>query len=318
MTGASPTLPGVKTHAVTACPACGSESARGLLLGGDAVLRRCTSCRFVHAPEYADPEEVYREGYLRGETDFGMDVFDPAYQRMLDRIGEQRMALLDRTTRPPGRFLDVGCGSGEVLDAARRHGWEVQGVEPVRDSADEAIERGSPVVVSTLEESGLPERSYDVVALFHVLEHMPAPVEFLRTVARWARPGGHVLVEVPNFRSFHRKHAQERWPSLRPLEHIGHFEPSTLRSVMERAGLKPARIDTPGYVGREQNLEQALLDLGRHHWLEGRAMRALSEASGPGGSRVPTATGWAALFAIQRAYAAAKVGQVIFATARVA
>ncbi|HWH43771.1 MAG TPA: methyltransferase domain-containing protein [Thermoleophilaceae bacterium] len=307
----------MKTHSVTACPACGSETARGLLLGGDAVLRRCAACGFVHAPEYADPAEIYREGYLRGETEFGMDVFDPEYQRMLERIGNQRMALLDRTARPPGSFLDVGCGSGEVLIAAKRHGWDVQGVEPVEDSAREGVERGVSVITATLEESGLPERSWDVVAIFHVLEHMSQPVEFLRMISRWAKPGGHILVEVPNFRSFHRKHAQERWPSLRPLEHIGHFEPATLRSVMERAGLKPVRVDTPGYVGREQNLEQALLDLGRHHWLERAPMRLLS-GSGASGARVPNGAGWALLLAMQRAYAAAKVGQVIFATARVA
>lgn len=303
-----------------ACPACGSEIARGLLLGGDAVLRRCTSCGLVHAPEYADPAEIYKDGYLRGESEFGLDVFDPTYQRMLDRIGEARMRMLDRTARPPGRFLDVGCGSGEVLVAAKRHGWDVQGVEPVQDSADEATGRGVPVAVATLEESGLPTREWDVVAAFHVLEHMSEPVEFLRTIARWAKPGGHILVEVPNFRSFHRKHARERWTGLRKLEHIGHFEPATIRSVLERAGLRPVRIDTPGYLWREQNLEQALLDLGRHHWLERGFMRPLSREESREGRqvRVPNRAGWALFTGMQRAYAAIRVGQVIFATARVA
>src|SRR5690606_4572283 len=103
---------------------------------------------------YADPDAVYVDGYLSGGTDYGLDIFDPVFQEFLDFAADRRLDRIE-AVRSPGRLVDVGCGSGEVLRAARRRGWEVAGAEPVEESARIARERGLDVRTAVLESSGL-------------------------------------------------------------------------------------------------------------------------------------------------------------------
>jgi SAM-dependent methyltransferase len=208
--------------------------------------------------------------------------------------------------RGAGSIVDVGCGTGEFLLAAKERGWESKGVEPIEKEAAFARERGLDVQAALLEESDLPQGSFDVVAALHVLEHVPAPADFLRSIARWARPGGLVAIEVPNFdsRLRRRSHAFGGWRHLRPLEHITHFTPGTLRQAFERAGLEPVRITSPSYVGPPQSLPDALDDLVRRRWM-------------PGLKLLPRPVMWRALRAFDRYDDRRASGMVVFGIARV-
>ncbi len=293
--------------------------------GPEHRLRRCPACDLVFAPAYADSADVYVEGYLLEDGpfggNFGFDIRHPLFQEFLGFAADRRLATIERVTRPPGRFLDVGCGTGEVLLAAQARGWTAQGVEPVEDSARYAIdERGLDVTVAMLEDSGLPEHSYDVVSAFHVLEHIADGPAFLRMMARWAKPDGHVAIEVPNWRSFHRRGAGAGWPGLRPLEHLAHYTPATLAATMRRAGLEPVKVATPGLLWPKQTLDQMLQDLGAQRaapWI--RRARVLSRSEEVLGHTVtvPNRPCWWALNALQAAYTAARTGLVVLAIARV-
>jgi len=310
----------MQTYELTACPACRGEGYAEMAFSPTATLRRCGSCDLVFAPAYGDPSEIYVDGYLKGETDFGLDIMHPLFQEYLEHVAHRRLALIERTV-PPGRLLDVGCGTGEVLAVARDRGWEVQGAEPVEDSATFAArERGLDVRAALLEESGLPQRSYDVVSAFHVLEHMTDGLDFLRSIARWARPGGYVVIEVPNFGSIHRRAFGGGWPGLRPLEHVAHYTPVTLASAMQRAGLHPARVHTPGFIWPQQTLDQAIADLGAQRaepWF--RRVRVLTRAGEQDGRQavVPNRLGWLTLQSLQAGYARRKKGMVVLAIAQV-
>jgi SAM-dependent methyltransferase len=310
----------MRTHAIGACPACRADRFRPITLGPDAPLRRCEGCDLVFAPAYADPSEIYVDGYLTGETDFGLDIMDPLFQEYLAHVAHRRIELIEKVT-PPGRLLDVGCGTGELLAVARGRGWDVQGAEPVEASAAFAVnERALDVRPALLEESGLPERNYDVVTAFHVLEHMTDGLAFLRMISRWARPGGYVVIEVPNWRSVHRRTFAGDWPGLRPLEHVAHYAPSTLRTAFLRAGLAPVRVLTPGFIWSHQTLGQAVTDLGAPRldpWMQrARVLTRRGEHAGRP-AIVPNRFGWWALQALQAAYGLTRTGMVVFGVARV-
>src|SRR5690606_4673674 len=248
---------------VERCPGCRRAGSEPLRVGAHE-LRRCTTCRLVHAPEYADPDAVYVDGYLTDGTDFGPpNTLDPTFQRFLVHCGHRRMAVAEAALgQPAGRMLDVGCGTGDALVAAAARGWAAVGVEPVAESAAACAARGLDVRCALLQESGLPERSFDLVTAFHVVEHMADAVSFLELIARWARPGGLVMVEVPNYASVDRLRHRDRWIGLRPLEHIGHYEPATLASTMRRAGLEDVRTRSLGFLWEEAGIGTVLRDLG--------------------------------------------------------
>lgn len=303
------------------CPSCGAEGYTGVDFGQEREIRRCTSCSMTYAAEYAAPEEIYVDGYLEGQSNFGLDVTRPRFQEYIRAANARRVRFLARFMSTPGSLLDVGCGRGEFMEAARDAGWRVQGVEPVPGAAAFAREnRGLDVLTATLEESGLPEREYDVVSAFHVAEHMPEPTAFLRSIARWARPGGLLVVEVPNFRSFNRLRNGPRWQMLQPLEHIGHFSPKTLGHSLELAGLELVTVRSPSYLGPPQNLEEALKDLGRPGWAAWLKplCRARELPAHPGvRAHEPSGAGWAVIGAVEKAYDAGGVGSVVIGVARV-
>jgi SAM-dependent methyltransferase len=303
------------------CPACGGAGFRHFQLGAENPLRRCRDCGTVSAGSYVDPAEVYVDGYMFGQAGrFGVDVRHPTYQRYLARVAARRIAMIEQATGVRhGTLLDVGSGTGEVLAAARERGWRVQGVEPERTAAQMARERGLDVVVATLEESALPERGYDVVSAFHVLEHLPDSRSFLRKLARWASPGGAVVVEVPNWHSVQRRRLGEDWFNLRPGEHLVHFTPQTLAAVMRASGIEPRTLRSPAYVGPPQTLDHALNDLVRHGRYR-RLVEPLSVEQAVNGSsaRFPTRAGWALLRATEAVYDRAGVGGVVLCVGAVA
>jgi 2-polyprenyl-3-methyl-5-hydroxy-6-metoxy-1,4-benzoquinol methylase len=303
---------------LAACPACGESEFESFEIAPGKPLRRCRSCMTVSVHEYAHPDDVYVDGYMFGEAgQFGLDVRHPFFQRYLARVADQRIRMIEKATGlRGGTLLDVGSGTGEVLVAARERAWHGQGVEPERTAAGMAQERGLDVKVALLEESGLPEASYDVVSAFHVLEHMPDSRGFLATMKRWARPGGFVVIEVPNWESYQRRRMLDNWGGLRPLEHLVHFTPQTLPATMRAVGLEPVMVRSPAYVGPPQTLEHALNDFARH----GRFRRLLEpftvERVVNGDSeRTPTRVGWALLRATEAIYDRAGVGAVVFCVA---
>jgi 2-polyprenyl-3-methyl-5-hydroxy-6-metoxy-1,4-benzoquinol methylase len=311
----------VLVHELRACPSCGATTERRIELGDGHLLSECTRCGQVYAPSYADPSEIYQDGYLRGEMGaFGLDLMHPLFQVYLGMVARRRIATLERVTAGRGALLDIGCGTGEFLDAARARGWTVAGIDPVADAAEHArARRGLDVTTTTLEGYGAPEPRFDVVSALHVLEHVPDTNGFLRAIAAWVRPGGHVLIEVPNFASIARRRRLANWAGFRPLEHISHFTPDTLARAFRHAGMQPVKLTTPTYIGPPQDLAAALADLE----LPGPAWRRLlaptCERVDVDGvpALIPGPVTWAALRAIERAYAARRAGVVVIGIARV-
>jgi SAM-dependent methyltransferase len=266
----------------------------------------------------ADPSEVYVDGYMTGETSFGLDATDPSFQRFLVYSCHRRLDAMERMVGSVGPLLDVGAGTGDLLVAARDRGIEAIGVEPVEASARLSAHRGVEVRNAMLEDSGLPESSYRTVTAFHVLEHMADGLAFLRLLKRWVEPGGHVITEVPNWRSMERRLKGRDWPGLRPLEHLAHYGPATLRSTFERAGLVDVQVRTLTFQWPEQSLRYALSDLGLRRVFRSKLVRPLSVERVDNGETVrypKPAMRWA-IRGTARMYDAAKVGQVVLAVGR--
>jgi SAM-dependent methyltransferase len=308
----------MQIHKLLACPGCGGTEATPIRLGDRHELRSCSTCHLVFAPEYGDPDEIYVEGYLTGGTDFGLDVLHPLFQEFLAFAAGKRMERIERARPARGRFLDVGCGSGEVLAVARDRGWDAVGAEPVEQSAELARQRGLDVRTGLVQDVDIDERAWDVVAAFHVLEHITDGVAFLQLLARYARPGGLVVIEVPNFGGYERERKGADWPAVRALEHVAHYEPATLRSTMERAGLEPVQVGTLGFLWERQTLSEQLADLARPGW--SRPLHRLSHRTDRFGEdvEVPGALARRMLLAVQALYDRRGRGQTVFGIARVA
>jgi len=175
--------------------------------------------------------------------------------------------------------LDIGCGSGGRLLEFRRLGWNVSGLEISSQAAEAGRSLGLDIVVCDLAEAPWPDRSFDAITLYHVLEHVHQPSEYVERIARLLKPGGVVLIAVPNFQSWERRLFGKRWTWLDVPIHLHHFEPARLQRLVESAGLT-VRQSWCSSSGKsfEQSLRNSL-ETPSHRFVK-RAMRAKAAVAG--------------------------------------
>ncbi len=150
--------------------------------------------------------------------------------------------------RSKGSLLDVGCGKGLFLLHMKQKGWDVTGIEPVKESADHARTLGLNIINVVLEHAKLPQEHFDVVHLSHVLEHVADPVGCMLRVSGLLKKRGLVVIEVPHeFGPLTMKirkafHALPQFPM--PSAHVSFFTPATLKEVIKRSRLTVVSLKT--------------------------------------------------------------------------
>jgi 2-polyprenyl-3-methyl-5-hydroxy-6-metoxy-1,4-benzoquinol methylase len=150
------------------------------------------------------------------------------------------LGRIGRLRPPPGRLLDVGCGWGFFLAEARACGWEPFGLEPLPGPAIHArVAAGATVVADTLRDNTFARETFDVVTSFQVFEHLPDPADVLAKIVGLLRPGGLVLIEVPNIATWSVRLLGRRHRHF-VADHLNFFSAETLGALMERAGLEVA------------------------------------------------------------------------------
>ena len=146
--------------------------------------------------------------------------------------------------RSPGRLLDFGCGGGDFLVAMRKFGWQVQGLDNAPACAADVTRRtGIPVHVGTLPHPDIPPESFDAVTMWNALEHVHQPRETVRAANKALRPGGILVVGVPNIASWAFQQFRERWYPLKVPTHLTHFTPNTLKETLNAEGFQVLSID---------------------------------------------------------------------------
>ena len=243
------------------CPLCGDgrQSVWETAAGGYSVQPvrvKCGGCGLIFSNPQASEKRLkyfYGKVYFQ-QADYKAGYFDQANADAERAKGHEELALLEKYAGP-GRVLDVGCAAGYFLDAAKERGWQAEGVEMSAAAAADAKKRGHRVHVGMLEKLKLKGR-YDAVHAAHTLEHVKDPVAFLARLKSLLRPGGKLMIEVPN--------AYHLWaliwhygPKLRgrssPLvyakEHTFDFSRATLTAAHQKAGLRPLRRRVYEYPG---------------------------------------------------------------------
>jgi SAM-dependent methyltransferase len=149
---------------------------------------------------------------------------------------------------PGGRFLDVGCGSGDMVAAMARLGMQSEGVEPSRYAATKATEAGLKVTCGLLHDAAFPNAAFDAVSMFHVLEHTPDPIEVLLECRRILKPGGELVIGVPNFDSLVFGLVGSGWIGLQLPSHVQHFTMESLSIAAKRAEFTVGPIETESFA----------------------------------------------------------------------
>jgi 2-polyprenyl-3-methyl-5-hydroxy-6-metoxy-1,4-benzoquinol methylase len=228
---------------IEACPVCGAAERRPRLFDPVFPLAVCASCGHVYGERLLEAS-VLAEGYY-DEPDADLAVRSMAAKEA--RFLEYQ-AMLRRHGVTGGRVLDVGCNAGDLLTLFQRRGWEVAGVEPSPGPAAFArARRGLLVWTGTVD--ALPEHErFDLVTMSHVLEHVPRAVPLLERLRRALRPGGHLLIEVPNVDDPLLRLWGRHYRPLCLGDHVSFFSPRSLRDALARASFAVADEASPTHA----------------------------------------------------------------------
>ncbi len=236
------------------CPLCGRRDEKILLEAPDptpspgvAPLRfavvKCRSCQMIFTNPRPDADSIgqfYPADYrphrrprkMRQATD------KPSlFGRITGRSVPERDGTLPWVGQ--GRLLDFGCGGGGYLKRMAELGWQVTGLDAAVGAVREVQEKlGLRAIVGTLPHADLTPCSFDVVTMWHSLEHVHQPLAILREAHSLLVPGGKLVVACPNIESWAFHTFGPSWFGLDLPRHLNHFTPSTLRDMLAAGGFR--------------------------------------------------------------------------------
>lgn len=178
------------------------------------------------------PKYYESDDYI-SHTDGKRSLFEKAYH-FIKNIALRNKTKLISKLQHRGSLLDLGAGTGDFLNAAKADGWHVTGVEPSGKAREIAAKKGLQLHPDT---SHLPDHTFDVITMWHVLEHVPDLNAQIIELKRLLKPGGTIVIAVPNFKSYDANHYGEYWAAYDAPRHLWHFSRTSIAKLFGAHGM---------------------------------------------------------------------------------
>ena len=189
----------------------------------------------VTKPRPEDPSKYYESDAYISHSDVPRSFLERLYHTIKKRNLASKLRLLVRYAKQDHSLLDVGAGTAEFLWYAKSRGWLVQGVEPNPTAVAVAQEKGIDLKKELKE---LPGTKYQVITLWHVLEHLPELKENIGRLASLLKEEGTLIVAVPNYKSFDAKYYNAYWAAYDVPRHLWHFSRHSIQRLFQEHNLE--------------------------------------------------------------------------------
>jgi len=167
-------------------------------------------------------------------TDGKRTLFEKMYHFIKRRAIKNKLRLIEQHQPVKGKILDIGAGTGDFLLEAKNKNWETVGVEPNEKAKSIAIKKGV-LFADTIEK--LESNSFDVITLWHVLEHVPDVVHQVAELKRLLKPSGTLIIAVPNFKSFDANYYKTFWAAYDVPRHLWHFSKTAIEKLFDKQNM---------------------------------------------------------------------------------
>ena len=202
------------------------------------LLMNPTYNMMVTLPVPSDLENYYKSEDYISHTNASKKVFDKLYQRVRKHTLQKKLTLINSFNSSEKKLLDIGSGTGDFLATCQNNGWNVFGVEPSKE-ARKISENKKMKAVTDL--SLLKESSFDVITLWHVLEHVENLLEYIELLRTKLKPDGVLIIAVPNYNSFDANYYKEYWAAFDVPRHLWHFSQESIRKLFSQVYMKVER-----------------------------------------------------------------------------
>ncbi|MBO0591270.1 class I SAM-dependent methyltransferase [Cellulophaga sp. E16_2] len=192
----------------------------------------------ITKPEPQVLDSYYDSVVYISHTDANVSLMDKIYQSVKKINLKNKLKVVAKHAGGK-RLLDVGAGTGDFLVVAKENGWSGVGVEPNKKARDKAYEKGL-VLKTALED--FSDEKFDVITLWHVLEHVPNLTDQVSRLSKLLSDKGILIVAVPNYKSFDAKYYKEYWAAFDVPRHLWHFSKSSITKLFSKENLKVSKV----------------------------------------------------------------------------
>jgi 2-polyprenyl-3-methyl-5-hydroxy-6-metoxy-1,4-benzoquinol methylase len=233
------------------CPICGQNTSHAFLSCKDYTVSKstfeiveCDSCSFAFTnprPFEKDLGKYYESEEYISHSNTSKGIVSRLYQRVRKHTLNKKLQLINREGKK-GMLLDIGCGTGEFLNKVKMDGWKTIGIEPSLSARKQCIDHFNLDVKDVNELANLPSKSFDVITMWHVMEHVAHLNERVQKLKELLKPDGVLIVAVPNRNSYDAKYYREFWAAYDLPRHLSHFRAQDMRTLMSNGGFEVKQI----------------------------------------------------------------------------
>ena len=196
-------------------------------------------------PSVEEIGKYYESEEYNSHSAEAKSVFDKIYEFVKNINLKSKYSIIEKnevkTERIPS-LLDIGCGAGDFLNFCKNKAWEVSGVEPTEKAREISEKKLGIKISSDLSLDHFEDASFDVVTMWHVLEHRFDIMETVANLKRIVKPGGLIVIALPNYKSYDAKFYKQYWAAYDVPRHLFHFTKKTIEIIFAKNELKLSKV----------------------------------------------------------------------------
>lgn len=216
------------------------------------------------------------EDYI-SHTDGKRTLFEKMYHFIKRKAIRDKVKLINSYQPVKGRILDIGAGTGDFLLECKNQNWDILGIEPNDKAKGIALGKGIKFG-DTIEK--LESNSFDVITMWHVLEHVPDVEHQVAELKRLLKPSGTIIIAVPNFKSYDANHYREFWAAYDVPRHLWHFSKTAIEKLFDKQNMNLEDIKPMWFDSFYVSLLSEKYKTGKMNFISGFFIGLISNVSG--------------------------------------
>lgn len=185
----------------------------------------------VTSPLPKDLHNYYKSEDYISHTDGNKNLFEKLYQFIKNIAHKNKLSILNSQNPTSHNLLDIGAGTGDFLKFCSSKKWNVTGIEPSENARNLAKKKGIDLYKNL---KGIESKKFDIITMWHVLEHVPNLNEYISQIKKLLTPNGTLIIAVPNFESYDANHYKEYWAAYDVPRHVWHFSKKAIHKLFNK------------------------------------------------------------------------------------
>ena len=187
--------------------------------------------------------DYYKSEDYISHTNTKRNLFEKAYHFVRQIALKRKLKLINSFQTHEKHLLDIGCGTGDFLETAKNNGWQITGIEPSDNAREIANKKTNNSVYKIEQLLKLEPNSFDVISLWHVLEHLPNLDEHIKIFKRLLKSNGRLVIAVPNYKSFDALYYKSFWAAFDVPRHLWHFSKTGIQKLFAQENFDVEKIE---------------------------------------------------------------------------